>query len=131
MSSTTDKNSTTCAATQTARDYYNSPDADRFYAQVWGGEDIHVGIYREADEPIKQASRRTVEQLAERLQAPAICVEGVCIEGRDPGAQAQCPAISADSVVLDIGSGYGGAARRLVERFGCRLTCVNVSEAEN
>ena len=130
MSSTTDKNSTTCAATQTARDYYNSPDADRFYAQVWGGEDIHVGIYREADEPIKQASRRTVEQLAERLQAPAICVEGVCIEGRDPGAQAQCPAISADSVVLDIGSGYGGAARRLVERFGCRVTCVNVSEAD-
>ncbi|HIL08517.1 MAG TPA: SAM-dependent methyltransferase, partial [Candidatus Latescibacteria bacterium] len=25
-------------ATTTARDYYNSEDADLFYAQVWGGE---------------------------------------------------------------------------------------------
>ena len=29
----------------TARDYYNSSDADRFYATIWGGEDIHIGLY--------------------------------------------------------------------------------------
>lgn len=28
-----------------ARDYYNSIDADEFYAKVWGGEDIHIGLY--------------------------------------------------------------------------------------
>ena len=33
------------SATTVARDYYNSSDADHFYAQVWGGEDIHVGMY--------------------------------------------------------------------------------------
>jgi sarcosine/dimethylglycine N-methyltransferase len=33
--------------------------------------------------------------------------------------------------VLDIGAGYGGAARRLVKRYGCRFICLNLSEAEN
>jgi sarcosine/dimethylglycine N-methyltransferase len=33
--------------------------------------------------------------------------------------------------VLDLGSGYGGAARRLAERFGCRVTALNLSEKEN
>jgi len=95
-------------ATQTARDYYNSDDADNFYAAVWGGEDIHVGLYQSADEPIADASRRTVDHLADRL-AP----------------------LSADDHVLDLGAGYGGAGRRLVDRFGCRVTCLNLSEAEN
>ena len=95
-------------ATQTARDYYNSSDADRFYATVWGGEDIHVGLYESPDEPIKNASRRTVDYMADRLSA-----------------------VDPNSTVLDIGAGYGGAARRLVRRFGCRVVCVNLSEAEN
>ena len=29
-----------------ARDYYNSDDADNFYHEIWGGEDIHIGLYR-------------------------------------------------------------------------------------
>lgn len=96
------------AATQVARDYYNSDDADRFYAEVWGGEDIHIGMYRTADESIKEASRRTVDHMADRLNG-----------------------IGESSVVMDIGSGYGGAARRLVERFGCQVICINLAEAEN
>jgi len=94
--------------TRVARDYYNSSDADRFYAEVWGGEDIHIGMYRSQDDDIKDASRRTVDHLADRLEG-----------------------ITETSTVLDIGSGYGGAARRLVERFGCRVICVNLAEAEN
>lgn len=94
--------------TKVARDYYNSSDADRFYAEVWGGEDIHIGMYRSDDEDIKVASRRTVDHLADRLTG-----------------------ITDASTVLDIGSGYGGAARRLVERFGCKVICVNLAEAEN
>lgn len=95
-------------ATQTARDYYNSADADSFYEVVWGGEDIHIGIYLAKDEPIRDASRRTVDHLIDRLGP-----------------------IDADTRVLDIGAGYGGAARRLVERAGCRVVCLNLSEAEN
>lgn len=95
-------------ATQTARDYYNSDDADRFYAEVWGGEDIHVGLYNNQDEPIKTASRRTVDYMADRLSN-----------------------VSQYSTILDLGAGYGGAARRLVERFGCNVICINLSEIEN
>ena len=46
-----------------AADYYDSADADRFYALVWGGEDIHIGLYDSPDEPIAVASDRTVAAL--------------------------------------------------------------------
>jgi sarcosine/dimethylglycine N-methyltransferase len=93
---------------QTARDYYNSEDADNFYLHIWGGEDIHIGLYHSEREEIATASRRTVERLADRL-----------------------PAIGADAWILDIGSGYGGAARYLAKRFGCKVTALNLSEKEN
>jgi sarcosine/dimethylglycine N-methyltransferase len=91
----------------TARNYYNSDSADAFYASIWGGEDIHVGIYKTENEPVFDASRRTVEEIASRLK------------------------LNENSRVLDIGAGYGGAARYLVEKFGCHVTCVNLSEVQN
>ena len=50
-----------------ARDYYNSDDADNFYFQVWGGEDIHIGLYENDDEPISIASERTVATMANQI----------------------------------------------------------------
>ncbi len=91
-----------------ARDYYNSDDADGFYSTIWGGEDIHVGLYKSEDEPIFDASRRTVERMAARLN------------GLDENAR-----------VLDIGAGYGGAARRLAGSRGWRVAALNLSEVEN
>ncbi|KUO59803.1 MAG: methyltransferase [Alphaproteobacteria bacterium BRH_c36] len=93
---------------QTARDYYNSDDADNFYLQIWGGEDIHIGLYASEREDIATASRRTVEKLADRL-----------------------PKLTEGSRVLDIGSGYGGAARYLANRFGCNVVALNLAEKEN
>ena len=90
-----------------ARVYYNSDDADRFYFHVWGGEDIHVGIYATPEEKIRDASRRTVERITERLSP------------------------SGDWKILDIGAGYGGAARYLAETFGCFVECLNLSEIQN
>lgn len=90
-----------------ARDYYNSEDADNFYAHVWGGEDIHVGLYATPDEEIAVASRRTVEQMAAELT------------------------VSEETKILDLGAGYGGSARYLAKTFGCRVTCLNLSEVEN
>ena len=51
---------------ETARAYYNSSDADAFYYRVWGGEDIHIGLYSTDQEPIRTASRRTVATMAAR-----------------------------------------------------------------
>ncbi|NKN32203.1 SAM-dependent methyltransferase [Marichromatium bheemlicum] len=93
---------------ETARNYYNSEDADNFYFHIWGGEDIHIGLYRHADEAIATASRRTIERMA-GIAAP----------------------ITPQTRVLDIGSGFGGAARYLAASFGCTVTCLNLSEKEN
>lgn len=95
------------AAVHTARDYYNSEDADNFYASVWGGEDIHIGLYDSVDEAIGPASRRTVERLSGLVQP------------------------TPETRILDVGAGYGGAARYVAKTFGCRVTCLNLSEVEN
>lgn len=33
--------------------------------------------------------------------------------------------------MLDLGSGYGGAARYLADRFGCQVVALNISERQN
>jgi len=95
-------------AVKVAETYYDSADADVFYRTIWGGEDIHVGLYVQPYDTIAAASRRTVELMGDWI-AP----------------------LSPDSRVLDLGSGFGGAARRLAERFGCEVTCLNLSRVEN
>lgn len=93
---------------ETARQYYNSDDADHFYFHVWGGEDIHIGLYETPNEAIRDASRRTVERMSEMAAG-----------------------LGPDSRVLDVGAGYGGAARYLAKRFGCQVVALNLSEKEN
>lgn len=95
------------SAVSTAREYYNSEDADNFYHVIWGGTDIHVGLYDSPNEDIATASVRTVERMATKID------------------------ITSKTRVVDIGSGYGGSARYLARTFGCHVTCVNLSEVEN
>ena len=95
-------------AVEIARDYYNSEDADTFYASIWGGEDIHIGLYDSGEESIATASQQTVQHLAERIGP-----------------------LSSEAHLLDIGSGYGGSVRYLVREFGCQATALNLSEVEN
>tara|TARA_R110002073_G_scaffold313230_6_gene485049 strand:+ start:121 stop:987 length:867 start_codon:yes stop_codon:yes gene_type:complete len=106
--SVTPKEVTRSAIVEIARDYYNSEDADYFYSQIWGGEDIHVGLYANTNEAISEASHRTVVTLAQRL-----------------------PKLDADCHVLDMGSGYCGAARYLAKTYGAHITALNLSEVEN
>jgi sarcosine/dimethylglycine N-methyltransferase len=94
--------------TATAREYYNSDDADRFYCDIWGGEDIHIGIYRGADEAIARASARTVATMAHELVP-----------------------IGSRARIADFGAGYGGSARWLARAYGCHVSCVNLSEVQN
>ncbi|MGH3439593.1 MAG: methyltransferase domain-containing protein, partial [Sciscionella sp.] len=94
-------------AVNTARAYYNSQDADNFYSAIWGGEDIHVGLYEGENDDIGAASRRTVERICEKVN------------------------LTARTSVLDIGSGFGGAAHYLARTYRCHVTCLNLSEVEN
>ncbi len=94
------------AGVAVARDYYDSEEADGFYSAVWGGEDIHIGLYDETDD-IRAASRRTVDHMAGKLGS---------LQGKR---------------VLDLGAGYGGAARVLASDHGAQVTCLNLSTVEN
>jgi len=75
---------------------------------VWGGEDIHIGLYETEQDSIAEASRRTVELMADLARN-----------------------LSQHAMAIDLGSGYGGSARYLAKRFGCHVTALNLSEAEN
>ena len=81
MSTATEK-----TAVDKAQEYYNSTPADEFYYKIWGGEHIHVGIYDHPKEPIKDASPRIVHLMASKIN------------------------LNANTRLLDLGSGYGGAA---------------------
>ncbi len=94
---------------ESTRHYYETRDVDAFYDAVWGGEDIHVGVYRHAQEAIADASHRTVRRAGDRIA-----------DLLGPG-----------STVLDLGSGYGGSSRALADRFGCRVVALDLSEDHN
>jgi len=94
---------------RTVEAYYDSEEADAFYLRIWGGEDIHVGLYEATTDTIASASRRTVEAMANEIVLP----------------------LDEKHVLLDIGSGFGGPARYLAKRFGSRVVCLNISEVEN
>lgn len=96
------------SAVARAEAYYDSSEADNFYKNVWGGEDIHIGLYASDSEPIADASARTVQHMADTLG--------------EVGKSAR---------ILDLGAGYGGSARYLAKRFGCHATCLNLSETQN
>lgn len=87
--------------------YYDSDDADTFYSTIWGGEDLHIGRYAETRD-IRTASDRTIDSMIDRL-----------------------PELNAETRVLDLGAGYGGAMRRLVAKTGCSAVCLNISETQN
>ena len=92
---------------EVAEDYYDSDDADTFYSTIWGGEDLHVGLYTVSND-IRTASDATIERMASKLP------------NLEPGAK-----------VVDLGSGYGGAMRQLVKKFDVRATGVNISAVQN
>ena len=92
---------------EVTEDYYDSDDADAFYSNIWGGEDLHVGLYDDTKD-IREASNLTVKAMADRLDS-----------------------LDENTRVLDIGAGYGGSARHLVKEYGCPVTCLNISEVQN
>lgn len=87
--------------------YYDSEDANAFYSSIWGGEDLHIGCYEDTKN-IKTASVETVDRMARMLTR-----------------------LDADTLVLDIGAGYGGSARRIAQNYGCNVHCLNISETQN
>ncbi|MGM0612278.1 MAG: methyltransferase domain-containing protein [Bacteroidota bacterium] len=93
---------------ETARSYYNSNDAQNFYSIIWGGEDLHLGIYDSLEDDIFSASRRTIDEMAQFADK-----------------------IDENTKIIDLGGGFAGSARHLVKKYGCHVTVLNLSEVEN
>jgi sarcosine/dimethylglycine N-methyltransferase len=90
------------------KSYYDSEDADNFYYTIWGGEDLHLGIYESEKDTIFEASRRTIDHMASR--------------SKFKGVKAR---------VIDLGGGFSGTARYLAKNYGWEVVVLNLSETEN
>ena len=102
---------TSSRAVAVTEDYYDSDDADAFYSRIWGGQDLHLGIY-DATDDIRTASDTTVDRMLAELERVGALPD-------------------ADSEAVDLGAGYGGSARRICEKTGASVTCLNLSETQN
>ncbi len=96
-------------ATERARVHYNSENARNLYEIAIGSDTLNLGLYEDnPDRPIAEAMAKTTEWMAEQ------------VENLNPNFR-----------VLDLGSGYGPAARHLAGKYGCHVTCLNISEEQN
>lgn len=92
--------------TATAREYYNSA-VHEMYKECWGGENHHLGLFDSTDD-FFEAARIANENLAAKLD------------------------IKDSDVLLDIGSGFCGLPRFLVQKTPCKkVVALNISEKEN
>lgn len=86
-----------------AADYYNTQDVADFYRLLWGGADIHIGLFRTGEESVAEASLAMTRHL--------LSVAG----------------IKAGDRVLDISCGYGGTLGELA-RMGCHARGLDISQ---
>ena len=91
---------------EAAHGYYNAKVQSFF--DIWGGENIHFGIFRTGNETLAEASMNTIKEMYSMVQTSI-----------EPGGSA-----------LELGSGFGGAARYLSNR-GHQVTCVDASAENN
>ncbi|MGY0057747.1 SAM-dependent methyltransferase [Streptomyces sp. LZ34] len=92
---------------------YDVPSSVAFYRSVLsdGGYDIHYGVFQDGTESLPEAARKSIDLLADLAH--------------------WARPLTADTQVMDLGAGFGGATHRLVERYGCQAQCFNLSEAQN
>ncbi|MCF8037213.1 MAG: methyltransferase domain-containing protein [Desulfobacteraceae bacterium] len=93
---------------QVTKSYYDSEDAHNFYYTIWGGEDLHLGIYESENDTIFEASRRTIRHMADRSKM-----------------------VGKEARVIDLGGGFSGSARFLAKNYGWNVVVLNLSETEN
>jgi tocopherol O-methyltransferase len=85
-------------------DHYN--ELDVFYRELWG-EHVHHGLWVNGQESTEVAVRHLVDVVAQEAQIK-------------PGDQ-----------VIDIGCGYGAAARQLARHYGAEVTAITLSSAQH
>ena len=88
--------------------YTEEKKLQHIYHNVWGGDDLHIGIYRPKTLSIMEANQKTTERMIRLL-----------------------PKIKRASRILVVQSGFGAAARFIAEKYNCKVWCVNDDEIQN
>jgi tocopherol O-methyltransferase len=89
--------------TSAVADHYN--ELDVFYRELWG-EHVHHGLWVSGRESPDAAVRHLVDVVAQEAQ------------------------IKSGNKVIDIGCGYGAAARQLAQNYDARVTAITLSSAQ-
>jgi len=102
--------------TSNAKGYYDSDDAQKFYTQIWGEDELHVGRYdlltpyeKSTLSPQHQIRRAEEYHELELINHIRCC----CLPPKDNGAAGDYDVSQHTLRVVDMGCGYGGMMRRL------------------
>ena len=82
--------------------------SQEIYRNLWGGDDLHVGIYRDKSLSPAAAARKTTDRMLRLL-----------------------PRLKRASKVLVLQSGFGTAARYIAANHKCKVFCLNDDEVQN
>lgn len=100
---TNDEADQAAKGTSLAKSYYDSDDAQKFYSAIWGEETVHIGRYDMLTDVDKQTLdlRQQISKAQEYHEQEF--AKHIRSKFQDP------------VVMLDMGCGYGGLLRRLVQ----------------
>mmetsp|Transcript_9573 Transcript_9573/g.18050 ORF Transcript_9573/g.18050 Transcript_9573/m.18050 type:complete len:614 (+) Transcript_9573:319-2160(+) len=104
------------ASEETSQNYYDSEDAFKFYTIVWGGDNIHIGLYDETTDVGHNDLAKQVRLASERI-LDVLCskVSHSLVKGAN---------------VMDMGSALGGCSRYIAQNYGCNVLGIDLSKKE-
>lgn len=82
--------------------------SESIYRNQWGGDDLHVGIYRNPKLRPFEAGRLTTDRMLKLL-----------------------PRIKRSTRILVLQSGFGTAARYIAKEYNCKVDCLNDDPQQN
>lgn len=82
--------------------------SQEIFKDLWGGDDLHVGIYKNSKSTPAEAARATTDRMLRLL-----------------------PRIKRSSRILILQSGFGTAARYIAAENKCKIDCLNDNNVQN
>jgi len=91
-----------------ATTFNENKKSQTIYRNLWGGDDLHVGLYDKPEMTPFEAARATTDRMLKLF-----------------------PKINRSTRILILMSGFGTAARYIAETYGCKVDCLNDDKVQN